>query len=130
MEQTPEAAPKPATQSWMPVVSGTFCIISGTLGFVALAFLITFGAIYGAAIGREVLRSLGFWQAGLPLTFIGLISIPLVIVNVIAIIGGAMALQRKHWGLAVAGAACAVIPNQVMGILAIVFIVLSRKEFE
>jgi hypothetical protein len=130
MEQTPETAPKPANQSWMPMVSGTFCIISGTLGFIALVFLITFGTVFGAAIGREVLKSLGFWQTGLPLTFIGLIAIPLAIINVVAIIGGVMALRRKRWGLALAGAACAIIPNQVMGILAIVFIALSRKEFE
>jgi len=130
MEQSSSDAPKQAAQSWMPMVGGTFAIISGTLGFVALAFLITFGTIFGAAIGREVLKSLGFWQAGLPLTFIGIIAIPMTAINVIAIIGGVFALQRKHWGMAMAGSICAIIPSQVIGILAVVFVAMSRKEFE
>ena len=130
MEQPAGSAPQPSSPSWMPMIGGTLSIISGTLGFIALAFLITFGSIFGAAIGRRVLESLGYWQAGLPLTFILIIAIPLLAINVVAIIGGIYALQRRHWGMSLAGAICAVFPSQLMGILAIVFISLSRKEFK
>jgi hypothetical protein len=114
----------------MPVAAGVLSIIAGAMGLIAVAFLITFGATFGAEIAREVLKSVGFWQSGMPLTIIGLISIPLIIINAVAIIGGIYALQRKIWGLALTGAICAILPAQVFGIIAVVFIAVSKKEFE
>jgi hypothetical protein len=117
-------------KSWMPIAAGVLCIAAGAMGLIAIAFLITFGATFGAEIAREVLKSVGFWQSGVPLTIIGFVSIPLIIINAIAIIGGIYALQRKTWGLALTGAICAIIPAQVLGIIAVVFTAVSKKEFK
>ena len=130
MEQQPDDAPKPAPKTWMPTAGGILSIISGALGFIAIAFFLTFGSIFGATIAREVLSSLGYWQTGLPLTIIGIIAIPLLCVNIVAIIGGIYAIQRRGWGMALAGAICSVFPSQILGILAVVFVSISRKEFE
>ncbi len=119
-----------AHQTWMPIAAGVLSIVAGAMGLISIAFLIAFGATFGAEIARDVLKSVGFWQSGMPLTIIGLISIPLIIINAVAIIGGIYALQRRIWGLALVGAICAILPAQVLGIIAVVFVTLSKKEFE
>jgi len=129
-EEKPKDTSQPDSQTWMPVAAGVLSIVAGAMGLIAVAFLITFGATFGAEIAREVLKSVGFWQSGMPLTIIGLISIPLITINAVAIIGGIYALQRKFWGLALAGAICAILPAQVLGIIAVVFIAVSKKGFE
>jgi hypothetical protein len=121
---------QPESKTWKPIVAGILCIAAGAMGLIAITFLITFGATFGAEIAREVLKSMGFWHSGVPLTIIGLISIPLIIINAIAIIGGIYALQRKTWGLALAGSICAIVPAQILGIIAVVFTVVSKKEFK
>ena len=112
------------------MAGGILSIVSGTLGFIAITFLITFGATFGSDIAHDILRSLGFWQVGLPLKTISFIAIPLIIINAVAIIGGIYAIQRRGWGLALAGSICAIFPSRLLGIPAIIFIALSRKEFE
>ena len=130
MEQQSEDAPKPAPRTPMPAIGGILSIISGALGLVTIALLLTFVSIFGTSIARDVLSSLGFWQTGLPLTIIGIIAIPLLCVNIVAIVGVIFAIQRRGWGVALAGAICSVFPSQVLGILAVVFIAISRKEFK
>ncbi len=118
------------SQTWMPIAAGSLCIVAGAMGLIAIVFLITFGTTFGAEIAREVLKSVGFWQSGVPLTIIGVISIPLIIINAMAITGGIYALQRKGWALSLAGAICAILPAQILGIIAVVFVVVSKKEFD
>lgn len=129
VEQPQNNTPEPVPQTWMPVAGGILSIVAGSLGLIAIAFLITFGATFGADIARDVLDSLGFWEAGIPLTIIGLVAIPFVLINVVAIVGGVYAIRRRLWGLALAGAVCTLIPSQLLGIPAIIFVAISRREF-
>jgi hypothetical protein len=48
----------------------------------------------------------------------------------LAVVGGICAILRKHWGWALAGGICAIIASRILGIIGLVFIALSRKEFE
>jgi hypothetical protein len=50
--------------------------------------------------------------------------------GVVALIGGIYALRRRRWGLALAGAICAAFLTGPVGPLAIVFISLTKREFE
>ena len=61
-----------------------------------------------------------------------------IVLGLIAIAGGIFAIRRKAWGLALAGAICAIVPphpwgsliwTPVLGILAVVLLVVSRREF-
>ena len=36
----------------------------------------------------------------------------------------------QHWGWALAGGICAIIASRIMGIIALVFVAISRKEFK
>ena len=56
---------------------------------------------------------------------------PALILGILAIVGGILAVQRKHWGLSLGGAISALLipPPFILGILAVVFISLSREEF-
>jgi len=50
------------------------------------------------------------------------------ILGIVAIAGGISAIRRKRFGLALAGAICAILSGP-LGILAVVFIALRKSEF-
>ncbi|HEX75976.1 MAG TPA: hypothetical protein G4O12_05245 [Dehalococcoidia bacterium] len=56
----------------------------------------------------------------------------IVIIGILAIVGGIYALRRKIWGLALAGAICATLSQFTffLGIAAIILTVVSKKEFK
>jgi len=53
----------------------------------------------------------------------------LVVLGIVAVIGGISAIRRKRFGLSLAGAICA-LPLTIEGILAVIFIAVSKKKFE
>ena len=52
----------------------------------------------------------------------------LVVLGIVAILGGVSAVRRRSFGLALAGAICS-LPSVSFGILAIIFVSLGRSEF-
>ncbi|MDD4874141.1 MAG: hypothetical protein PHE15_04120 [Dehalococcoidales bacterium] len=128
-EQSAEKIEQPS-YDWMPVAGGILNIASGLIGLIATAFLVAFSVTLGASIAREVLSSLGFLQIGIPITIIWLFAIPMLIISVVSIIGGVYAVNKRNWGLALAGAMCSIVPSQVIGVIAVIFIVISKKEFK
>jgi hypothetical protein len=112
----------------------------GVLSIVAGAFEIIGGAIIAAlSIGiRLLLRVLllplepGHWFeriAPLMPAWSIIVGVPLVALGIVAIVGGISAMRRKNFGLSLAGAICA-LPSHILGILAVIFVSLSKKEFE
>lgn len=97
-------------KTWKPTAAGILSIISGT-------FIV--------------------WYRSSELISVG--SSPIgIILGLIAIAGGIFAIRRKVWGLALAGAICAIVPphpwgfliwTPVLGILAVIFVVSSKSEF-
>jgi hypothetical protein len=102
-------------KTWKPTVAGILSIIAGAFAVIA--------GIIVAAVG-----SIG-WLFGVPL--FSAIAAPIIVVGIIAIVGGAYALKREVWGLALAGSICALLgPWAILGILAIIFVSLGKGEFE
>jgi hypothetical protein len=103
-------------KTWKPTVAGILSIIAGVV-----SVLVGAGAI---ARGELVYRMMWHWRWEV----VGVIALAL---GVVAIIGGIFAIRRQAWGLALAGAICALFPPHlcVLGILAIVFVALSKDEF-
>ncbi len=62
-------------------------------------------------------------------TWLIIVGVALLVLGTIAIVGGVSAIKRKRSGLSLAGAICA-LPSGLLGILAVIFVVLGKREFE
>jgi hypothetical protein len=127
---------------WMPVVAGILDIISGVAGVVMGLFMAlplhaarvaqaAPGATQGAA--PRIAPHLGALPQMPHLFFPGMglaMGITIAVIGVLAIVGGIFALKNKVWGLALAGSIGAVLTGRLLGVLALIFIVLGRKDFE
>jgi len=103
-------------RTWKPTTAGILSIIAGSIGVITGIVVSLLGTLIG-----------GFF--GLP--WPGLFGIPSLIFGIIAIVGGIYALRRELWGLALAGAICALFgPWVILGLLAIIFVSLGKGEFE
>ena len=71
--------------------------------------------------GREIV-------AGVLPPIIIIVGIVILVLGAIGIAGGISALNRKSFGLSLAGAIC-ILPTVILGILAVIFVSLSKKEF-
>ena len=99
----------------LPKTAGILSIISGGIGLIT--------GIVVAAVVETAGGYWGFWG-------LGAVTIPLIVLGIVAIVGGVFALQRRIWGLALAGAICALMwPITALGIPAIIFVALSKREF-
>ena len=116
-------------KTWKPVTSGVLSIVAGSLSVTAgLVIALLGGVLSGilAAAGVPGMLSL------IPFPVEGGIATPLFILGAMAIVGGSYSIRRRVWPMALAGAICALFPPQVgiLGILAIVFVVLGKDEFD
>ncbi|MFC1845831.1 hypothetical protein ACFLYM_00250 [Chloroflexota bacterium] len=111
-----------------PMIAGICTIVAGALGVImAIGILIGSGIIGSLMIGAV---------ADIPRILPGIliaIAIPVMIIAIIAIVGGVYALKRKIWGLALAGAILSIFIASplglALGIAAIVLLILSKEEF-
>jgi hypothetical protein len=102
-------------RTWKGTTAGILTIIGGVIGIAAGAIIATVGTAFLLGIpGLEMIAGIGG----------GMIAI-----GVIALIGGIFALRRKAWGFALAGAILALFPIIPLGVLAIIFVSLAKKEF-
>lgn len=116
-------------KTWMPTTAGILDIISGSFGALCGAVLLVLGTADGSSVA--------FYDVGMPqlapaaiLALFLTLAIPLVVIGILAIVGGIYALRRKNWGLALAGSIAAFFPSWLLGIAAIILTALSKDEFE
>jgi hypothetical protein len=105
----------------MPVIAGILLIVSA--GFKLLLLL----GVIGASIFAI------FPVTSFPINTVALVPIvmvPLIAWIGLALVGGIFSLQRKRWGLTLAGAIVAILPFSLLGIVAVILVVLSKNEFE
>jgi hypothetical protein len=122
-------------RSGLLTAGGILSIIGGALEVIGG------GIMVGLAIAhRELFRLVGHgvW-GGTPGIFLGpfgavdliwliIVGVPIFALGIVAIVGGVSAIRRKSFGLSLAGAICA-LPSVILGILAIVFVALVKREF-
>jgi hypothetical protein len=116
-------------KTWLPTVAGILSIIAGGLSLLGTAII---------GLGVSLFFSSGYYYGfdtrGIPsLTALWVaVFLPYFIISAIAIAGGVFALRRKLWGLALAGAICALFTGWAwaLGIAAIVLVALSKHEFD
>ena len=97
-------------------------------------FFTDFSIELGAWSIPQTAGVLSYWGEGVVLGA----GIIMLLMAVLVVLGGIFALQRKLWGWALAGSIAAILSLYftisfmlpVMGIIALIFVGLSRKEFE
>ena len=72
--------------------------------------------------GREIV-------AGVIPAMIIVVGIVILTLGAIGVAGGISALNRKSFGLSLAGAIC-ILPTAILGILAVIFVSVSKREYE
>ena len=98
----------------MVKAAGILSIIGGIFGIVAGAI-----ALGITALSAPIAGMFGF----------GAIGGGLLALGIIALFGGIVTLKRKSWGFALTGAICALFPIVPLGVLAIIFVSMGKKEF-
>ena len=108
-----------------PTVAGILAIISGVLGLPwAVCLFIGYGVVTGA-LGIPT----GYIPGFVPAIVLGM-AIPTLILAILALVGGIYAVQRKIWGLALAGSIAAILVFLPLGIPSLIFAAQSKNEFE
>ena len=102
-------------RTWRGTWAGILAIIAGGIGIGVGAFVTVMGGTIGALAG------LGGMLAALGAAPIGL--------GIVALIGGIFALRRRAWGFALTGAILACICFLPVGILAVIFVFMGKREF-
>ena len=122
------------SRSGLLTAGGVLSIIGGILE------LIGGGVVMGIGI-QNIIGGGPFWfipdipwfpgkeiVAGVIPAIIIIVGIVILALGAIGVAGGISALNRKSFGLSVAGAIC-ILPTALLGILAIIFVSVSKKEF-
>jgi hypothetical protein len=111
-------------KTWKPKVGGILTIICGSFYIVIVLTFVVISIITGA-IEQSNIDPEGY-KTTMILTIVLFV---VTIMGIAAIIGGIFALRRKVWKMALAGAILSIVSSWIMGIIAVAFIAISRKEF-
>ncbi|MCK4387290.1 MAG: hypothetical protein KAW00_00830 [Dehalococcoidia bacterium] len=108
-------------KTWKPTTAGILSIVAG-----AIELLIGIGLTVALGLAASLYGAI----PGLPSGILPVFGVPLIIIGIVAIVGGIYALRRKIWGLTLAGSICALFcPGFILGILAIIFVIMGKNEF-
>lgn len=108
------------SNTWKPVVAGILQIIGGGTALIVACGLFIAGAVVG------FVTQMPQWLGAL----IPMVAVPLIILGILDLTGGIYALLRKAWGMALAGAIATLVSSPLLGAVALVLVVVSRKEFK
>lgn len=102
-----------------PTVAGIMNIVIGATNLLG---------VIGIAIAIAIIRSQTSVDT-IVLTVLWIVFAGLLIFSLPSLIGGIYAIQRKNWGLALAGSIASFVTWSFIGLIPIILIVLSKDEF-
>jgi len=110
----------------LSIIGGTFEVIGGVIMMV-----LTMRAGILLRLALIPFHPGDWWERIIPVlpSWLIIVGVPLLALGIVAIVGGDSALRRKSFGLSLAGSICA-LPSHILGILAVIFVSLSKREFE
>ena len=119
------------TKTWKPTTAGILEIIDGAGTIIFSLILLAGTIIMSTAASWAGFNEQDFapMTLGAVVGLMGLFTFVVGVLGVLELIGGILAVQRKSWGVALAGAIAAAIPGNILGILAIIFLAMSKDEF-
>ena len=123
-----------AQKTWKPLVAGILDIVGGASGIIG-SIVAILGILFFIPVaitgGPGPVPNMPNWMIPGVLSSILIIGgVFILIVAILSLIGGIYAIQRKKWGLALAGSIAAIFGSSIMGILATIFTAMSKDEFE
>jgi hypothetical protein len=112
---------------WMPAAGGILNIISGVFGILG-SFVFIFISTFMNSFDNF------YTDPGIvdfPMALWWFAAAYLIITSIVALVGGIFAVQKKLWGLSLAGSIAAILQGgNILGIISTAFIALSKKEFK
>ena len=119
------------SNQWMPLVGGVLNIISGVFGIVgSLVLFICVPFFQSIVLDASEFDGLDpdALMTMLAVSFV-VSGIIMLVPSLLSIIGGVFAIKRTRWGWALAGSICSAFCSTILGIIAIIFIAMSKNEF-
>ena len=135
-------------RTWKPTTAGILTIITGVMGIVGGILLLLLSGVIGSLgtidWGGVVDNWQGNWWGpgtadvpamlgqitGIGMTVFLIAGIIILVFGIIALAGGVKSIKRRRWGLALAGSILSLFIMPILGVLAIIFVSLGKKEFE
>jgi len=119
-----------------PIIAGILNIIAGVLSLLG-AIGVIIGIIFFVSVGTQPFLT-DMWgdlaDLGIGLNFLIIIlviaAIFSAVLGIFPLIGGIYALQRKKWGLALAGSIVAIFGSTPLGIVSTILVAVAKDEFE
>jgi len=118
--------------TWKPIVAGILNIIVGVLNLIGMFLIIIVIVAIGSGILAlsTVINIMPMWLSGILQGVLIIIAVLLAVFSALPLIGGIYAVQRKNWGLALAGSIVAILSSTPLGIASTVLVALAKNEFE
>ena len=118
--------------TWKPVVAGILNIIVGVFNLIGMFLIIIVIVAIGSGILAlsTVINIMPMWLSGILQGVLIISAILLAVFSALPLIGGIYAVQRKNWGLALAGSIVAILSSTPLGIASTVLVALAKNEFE
>ena len=113
----------------MSITAGILDIVAGSIRVLGTLVAAIVVAVM-AALGRNELPLLEDFPIAITASILITLAILLLIISILAIVGGVYAVRRKNWGMALTGSIAALLCATPLGIAAIVLVALSKKDFE
>ncbi len=123
-------------KTWKPTTAGILNIIAGVLSLLG-AIGVIIGIIVFVFVGSAPFLAYGWGDLGdlgigpnFLIIILVIAAIFSAIIGIFPLIGGIYALQRKKWGLVLAGSIVAILGSTPLGIAATILTAISKDEFE
>jgi len=108
---------------------GILSIIVGVFEIIGGVAAITLGTSFWHSVPGCLPGITDGFSIGAAPTWLTIAGIAIIVLGIVAVFGGIAAINRKSFGLSLAGAICAFLPFNIVGLLAIIFVSLGKKEF-
>jgi len=121
-------------KTWMPTTAGILNIIAGSSVLIGGVVVASLNIAMTSLVAHEVMQAMEFkftdtLTTSVVTTVITVLAVALIVLGIVSLVGGIYALKRRAWGMALAGAIVAIIHSPYLGIPAVIFTALSKREF-
>ena len=108
-----------------PVIGGILNIVIGSIGLLVAFTLFLLVLVTNI----DFADYLGIFPDFITAVVLFIASVTLLL-SLLVLVSGVYALERRYWGLSLAGSIVAMVTGSLLGIAALILVVVSRDEFD